>query len=240
MNYYESLLELIKGKKEISGNGIISLSLGEIASAWNRKVIYEEELFGGGKFKYLDPDFLNDIASTIKIFENKMIIKFKSIRRDYKYFFVDEESSENFLSISDIPKLSSLKDIIFLETTVEFDKLFPEIQPREKILPKKNLNKPPSFMENPPQITWGNIKIPIPPSSIQSCICRVLFNKPIGETVSWDEIAEEIDGNSIRNSGKESNWRNVYDAVSAVNKKFKNKTAVKIFKTSRKSFSRIR
>jgi len=93
----------------------------------------------------------------------------------------------------------------------------------------------PEFTEMPPQIIWGDIIIPIPPASIQFCVCKVLFAKELGEVVSWDEVAEEFDGDD----SQETSWRAVYDAVRLVNKKVKDKTGKIIFKTHRKSFSMI-
>lgn len=90
MNYKESLLELIKSKKEISENNTIRLPLGEIADVWNRKNVfhsqsYEEPLFRfyepliGSKTRkvkrvYVDSNFLQDIALALKNIEDEGFI----------------------------------------------------------------------------------------------------------------------------------------------------------------------
>ncbi|MFC1630248.1 hypothetical protein ACFL06_01800 [Patescibacteria group bacterium] len=93
------------------------------------------------------------------------------------------------------------------------------------------------FSISPPQIIYGKKKISIPVGSKQYCVCKILFSREIGEVVSWDEIAEEIDG--LEKRDLQSSWRTVYDAVIAVNKKVEKKIGKKIFITSRKSFHRI-
>lgn len=102
---------------------------------------------------------------------------------------------------------------------------------------KKQIMGSPKFNENPPQIIWGEIIVPIPEGSYELYACRVLFKKNLGETVSWDEIMEKIIGDD---NFEKKDWRKVYDTILRINKKVKNKTGKNIFKTSRKSFSRIK
>ena len=107
------------------------------------------------------------------------------------------------------------------------------------IFAKENKTKKittPKFKKNPPQIIWNGETIPIPYASNQYNACMILFQKKKGENISWDEISEEIHGN--RDFVKDS-WRQVYDAIRAINEKVKIKTGKKLFTTSRKSFYRI-
>ncbi len=221
MDYLKSLLELIKSKGEISEDNIIILSLEEIVSIWNRGDVVKSYPYKqhhiytsdtmieqNQKIKKIidNTDFLKDVISCLEKLEEDGEIKFLSINNEKKL-------------IKDINYLNSPEDKIYLKFTKTAKRMYGS----------------PKFIENPPQIIWGDIKIPIPHGSRQFCVCRVLFNKKIDEIVSWDEIMEEIIGGE---DFKKNDWRTVYDAVCAVNKKVKEKTGKNIFRTSRKSFSR--
>lgn len=93
------------------------------------------------------------------------------------------------------------------------------------------------FAEHPPEIHWLGANVPIPPNSIQFCVCRVAFRKASGETVSWDEVADEIDGGKETHS--KTTWRGVYDATRRINKKVASATGKPLFRISKRSFYRV-
>lgn len=135
MNYTDTLLELIKSKKEIADpqDTVISISVADIADIWERKNILIEgsymplAMVDGGRtnqIKYLSRDFMKDIYLSFKKLESDKIIKFKYIFKDkFIESGVLKEDQKGFL-ISDIQNLYSLEDKIFFETTKEFDKHF--------------------------------------------------------------------------------------------------------------------
>lgn len=221
IDYLISLVGLIENKKKTTGGNFIDLSLEEIANAWNKKSVLAEsfQATAGAIIKGVDKDFLSDVVSALRKLKGEKLIKFR--------FFMRKNYKPNI-------ELDSISGI--LQSTFIGDKIYLEV--KEKSAKKKRVIGPARFVENPPQIIFGDIKIPIPPDSKQLYVCRVMFNNEKGKIVSWDEIAEEIDGGKC-NSGKETNWRAVYDAVLAINKKVKRKTGKKLFQTSHKSFHRI-
>ncbi|NNM83756.1 hypothetical protein HKL94_00865 [Candidatus Parcubacteria bacterium] len=93
-----------------------------------------------------------------------------------------------------------------------------------------------TFTENPAQIEWSGISVSIPPNSKQFCVCRVMFNRASGEIVSWDDIADEIDGG--KGVTNKTTWRSVYDAVREINKRVEAACGEKLFETTRQSFRR--
>ncbi len=217
---YLKLLGLIENKKKISGSNFVDFSLEEIAITWNKKSVLEEDSHTmAGTIKPLDKEFLSDTISALRKLEEGKLIKFR--------FFMRKDYKPNI-------ELGSISEI--LHSTFIGDKIYLEV--KGKATKKKRIIGSARFTENPPQIIFGSIKIPIPPDSKQLCVCRIMFNRGKGETVCWDEIAIEIDGGKC-NSGKETNWRGVYDAVLTINKKVKRKIGKKLFQTSRKSFHRI-
>ena len=104
MNYRESLLELIKNKKELHEENTICLSIGDIARAWN---INAEQKTGDPTLEVVDTDFLQDVLTAFKDLENKKFIKLKYIK---KYYLSGFEAP-----ISDITHRPSLNDKIYLE-----------------------------------------------------------------------------------------------------------------------------
>jgi len=94
------------------------------------------------------------------------------------------------------------------------------------------------FEEKQSKLIVRGIEMPIAYDSKQYYVCKLMFNRSIGEIVSWDELAEAIDDTPVQLHPKVS-WRTVYDAVRAVNKKVKEIAGIELFKISRKSYSRI-
>ena len=117
MDYKESLLELIKSKKEISEDNFINLSLQEIADIWNREATYKNSL-SFSDIKFIDTGFLQDVISALKKLENEKFIEFKYIVKDYHDPSFLEKIHEG-QSISDIISSSSLQDKIFLEVGLQ-------------------------------------------------------------------------------------------------------------------------
>ena len=100
----------------------------------------------------------------------------------------------------------------------------------------QDMTAPPTFTENPPEIRWRGVVVPILHDSNQLCFCRVAFRKKVGEIFSWDEVAEEIE--RLEYEDGDIKWRSVYDAVYDINTKIKAKCGKKLFTSTRKSFSR--
>lgn len=109
--------------------------------------------------------------------------------------------------------------------------------PEEAEAIERNADAPATFTEQPPQIRWRGALVPIPANSKRLCVCRVMFRNPCGKVVSWDEIAEEIDGD--KGVTNKSNWRSVYDAIYEINKKVEAVCGEKLFESTRQSFRRI-
>ncbi len=108
MAHTDLLLELIKSKEGLSKDGVIGISLGEIAEVWNRKnVVHEHNLppafdqfFG---HDYVDPGFLGDVVLALeKLTEEKKIIFEKLGRTDLAN------------SISSVSRLSHIGSMIYL------------------------------------------------------------------------------------------------------------------------------
>ncbi|MCG2700012.1 hypothetical protein L6274_03095 [Candidatus Parcubacteria bacterium] len=149
MSYIELLLELIKSKKEMSGDNIVSLSIGEIADAWGRNVLYEDQ-FSISKSKHIDYDFLQDVVSALKNLEDKKLIAFMYTVRGYPYYSLVEKKNEKEDLISDIVHLFSLNDKIYLEVE---EKLLYESKPNNK-KGEKNCIVIPADTKN-----WNDIEI---------------------------------------------------------------------------------
>lgn len=100
----------------------------------------------------------------------------------------------------------------------------------------QDMTAPSVFTENPSEVHWRGAIVAIPPNSKQFCVCCVMFSKAPGETVSWDEIAEKIDGDKYVTN--KSSWRSVYDAISLINQKIHAVCGEKLFESTRQSFRR--
>lgn len=166
------------------------------------------------------------IFRTLNRMEKEGLIEF--INYFEKTHFAFDANTQGIFELDEMWKTSFFATEYFLKT-------WEKIKEKKLIAPKIKSN--PIFEENPPKITWGDVIVPIPYGSKQLCACRVLFKKKKGEIVEWDEIMSEIKGEE--DMFDKNDWRKVYDAVKEVNKKVKDKTGKDIFKTSRKSFSRL-
>ena len=143
MNYIESLLELIKNKKEISGDSEISLSLQEIADKWGRRPTHEvEDMFSLDRKKDLkiEGTFLNDIASAFQKLEKEGVIIFRyALRRwDFPGIIEDEDYRR---SISDIRYLFSVQDTIVFEVIRDIDGYLEKIQNYKHKVTEKTVHR---------------------------------------------------------------------------------------------------
>jgi len=102
------------------------------------------------------------------------------------------------------------------------------------------------FDKNKGYVIYKNRKCKIPYDTKQYSLCEIMFSKKINERISWDEIAESWKGYNIgkyngKGEIKLKDWREVYDAVNAVNKKVKDKLEIdKIFKYKDKNVIRLK
>ncbi len=132
MNYKNALLELIKSKEEISADKNISISLEEIANAWGKNVLCDDDMSAilrSPGFKYIDRQFLYDVVSALKKLEQEKIIKFR-------FLSTAQPRGKEGISISEITKMWSLEDRIFLEVKNGKDK-----NSSEKLSGKETANK---------------------------------------------------------------------------------------------------
>ena len=98
-------------------------------------------------------------------------------------------------------------------------------------------NTPPTFTESLSELRWRGAVVSIRPNSKQFCVCRVAFSKQVGESVSWDEVADDID--QVPEEGRKTDWRVIYDTARQINKKITEATGKPLFKVSKLSFSRL-
>jgi len=129
---------------------------------------------------------------------------------------------------------------IVVSDTFEIFKLHEKLKVEEtkkKTLKTQKENSVPQFLENPPRILWGNKQIEIPKNSMEYNICKLSFDKIVGEEVSWDEIAVNVDGLSKKyiKTGRQS----VYDAVKRINQKTMSAVNKKLFDWTNKAFIKI-
>jgi hypothetical protein len=77
------------------------------------------------------------------------------------------------------------------------------------------------FSNKEPLLRIGEITISLPPQKNEHCFCRTMFRHPIGESVDWSEVYEEMTGNDALSTKGDVKklWRSVYDAMEAVNKR---------------------
>lgn len=79
--------------------------------------------------------------------------------------------------------------------------------------------------------------MPIKFSSLQLCVCRAAFTKKVGEPISWEEVAEEIDGHPKEQL--KTKWRRVYYVVRRLNQRFIQETTKPLFKWENLTFYRL-
>lgn len=149
MDYIESLLKLIKSKKDLSGDNAISLSVGEIADAWNRDVVREDirlagmlasgELVPRGGSKFIDRYFLKDVISAIKKIQDEKLILFEYTVENCSTFYPYQTAKESNKppSISDIGNFYSPDDRIYLEVIGDIDKKLVALNPEPLIADNK-------------------------------------------------------------------------------------------------------
>jgi len=73
-----------------------------------------------------------------------------------------------------------------------------------------------NYNDEEPAINVGNKKVALPPYKNEHCLCREMFERKISESVDWSIIYEEMTG---KESTDKENWRTVYDAMNALNKR---------------------
>jgi hypothetical protein len=101
----------------------------------------------------------------------------------------------------------------------------------------QDFTAPAILNENPPEIRWRGVVVPIPSNSKQLCVCRVAFRKAVGESISWDEVKDEIDGGEKVH--RRTTKKSVSDAVRQINKKITSAVGEPLLQTSNLSFYRL-
>jgi hypothetical protein len=73
-----------------------------------------------------------------------------------------------------------------------------------------------NYNDDEPAINVGNKKVSLPPYKNEHYLCREMFERKINESVDWSIIYEKMTGEE---STDKENWRTVYDAMNALNKR---------------------
>ena len=172
----------------------------------------------------------------------------EKVRRNFeKYQALNEYMRETFLPVaaSLFPEMDDPKKFDVLISLAianpagvyrEAEKLGLKI-PALASVEAQDITAPATFTEHPPRIHWRGAVVFVPPNSKQFCVCRVAFRKAVGESVSWDEVKVEIDGDAKvhRRTSKKS----VYDAVRQINKKTVSAVGKPLLEISKLSFFRL-
>lgn len=171
----------------------------------------------------------------------------KSHRNFEKLMALNQYMRETFLPVaaSLFPEIenSDKFDVVVSLAIVNPAKLYLEAEklglkiPKEIKAGEQGAGTVAVFSEHPPQIQWLGAIVSIPANSKRLCVCRVMFSKDPGETASWDEIADEIDGG--KKVTNKTSWRSVYDAIYDMNKKIEEICGEKLFESTRQSFRRV-
>src|SRR3989344_40105 len=171
----------------------------------------------------------------------------KSHRNFEKLMALNEYMREAFLPVaaSLFPEIEDPKkfDVVVSLAIVNPARLYLEAEKLGLKIPKglktgeQDIGTVATFIEKPPQIKWLDTLIPIPPNSKRFYVCRAMFSKPVGDEVSWDEIADVIDGG--KDVTNKTSWRSVYDAIYEINKRVEAICGKKLFEPTRRSFRRV-
>ena len=111
---------------------------------------------------------------------------------------------------------------------------------RKKLSPRLKAK----FIDDEPAIYIGRDKIQLPPTLNEHFLCRAMFSRKSNEVVDWSVIYEQITGYyrefcdeplTIR-----ENWRVIYDAMLAVNKRFREEFNEDLFVWQEKTIKRLR
>jgi len=163
------------------------------------------------------------------------------------------ETNENILINLDRPYIEDnifhtktelpLEVSIYIEDFKKFDQY--RKRAKERLKQIKDTDKP-IFVAEKGLILFEDKKCKIPHNTKQYDLCKIMFGKAINERVSWHEIADAWKGYSIglykgTDQIKKEEWREVYDAVNAVNKKVKQKLQIKrLFQYKDKSVIKLK
>lgn len=84
-----------------------------------------------------------------------------------------------------------------------------------------------SFIPQKHIIKIGEKDVLLPSHGNEHCLCEIMFEHNVGESVSWDEVFERMTSYSIVNDSDSpestrKNWQQVYDTVKRCNKRIKN------------------
>ena len=101
---------------------------------------------------------------------------------------------------------------------------------------KKSVGKA-KFIENIPALIFDKFKLPIKFGSMQFCLCKIAFKRKVNEPISWDEIAEEIEGH--KKADLKTDWRRIYYVFWRLNKTFQQATGKYLFGWENKTFRRL-
>ncbi|MCL5410588.1 MAG: hypothetical protein M1324_01895 [Patescibacteria group bacterium] len=97
------------------------------------------------------------------------------------------------------------------------------MQEREKRMKPKKIslyNFQIEYNNDSAEVIIGKTKCAMPLHKNNHCLCRMMFNQPIGKAICWDEIYTEMFGNS---EPAKNQWRRVYDSMNDINNQIKKK-----------------
>jgi len=166
---------------------------------------------------------------------------------------IQKETDENILINLNRPYIEDdvlrirtrlpLRVSIYIENFDAFDQYRKKIKGRLKQI--KDTDKP-IFITKEGLILFQDKKCKIPHDTKQYDLCKIMFSKATNKRVSWDEIADNWKGYSIglykgKDKIRKEEWREVYDAVNAVNRKAKQKLKIdKLFQYKDKTVIKLK
>ena len=97
----------------------------------------------------------------------------------------------------------------------------------------QNVKQPSTFNAEHATLKIGETTIQLPPHKNEHFLCNIAYRYSVNEPVDWQEIYEKITGlyQSVFGKPKETkeNWRQVYDTVTAINRRVKEKRLPPLF-----------
>lgn len=139
---------------------------------------------------------------------------FKRMTENGCFTHVEQHSGWFVLTKPDLDKIQSFKQMLKRET-----------EDTEKADVSDSLASPVIFNDNEAIIEAKGCKCQLPPFRNEHFLCRAVYEYSAGEVVDWSFLYEKMTGYYSAYYGKpqntRENWRLVYDAMMAVNKRVK-------------------
>lgn len=218
--FLQHIADYLLSKKPFVNGEVVDIPISD-NSAYLPKL---EERYAGSEGKEAELVEIKDHASRKQIRQNMITHFLKTEFRgalEYKVGMQDPHNSSVYLISFKIKDKAKLQDVIDKINKRAVAEIYP----------------PARFEESPPQLVWGSKVFDLTVGDMPFYICKAAFRKAIGESISWDEVLDEVEGDLKGMDDIKSS--KIRDSVKHFNERVKTQTGKDLFKWVTLSFYRL-